>query len=71
MSGFEQPMCPRDIARKSGFAISESSVREACNRDGEHHPLPHFKAGKSRPILKIRWSDFCKWYDEEVLNTWL
>lgn len=63
---FEAPMCPREIARKSGWAVSESIVRDACHRQPDQHPLPHFKAGKTRPILKIRWSDFCQWYDEEV-----
>ena len=62
---FEVPMTPREIARRSGYAVSERAVREACHRRVGNQ-LPCYRAGATRPVLKIRWSDFCDWYDREV-----
>jgi hypothetical protein len=51
------------IAERAG--MPEEHVRSACHRDAAHHPLPHTEHGAKRPVIRVRWSDFCRWADEE------
>lgn len=48
-----------------GGALSAESIRAACYRSSENHPLPHIRSGEKRPVIKIRPSVFQEWYEEE------
>lgn len=65
MIKFEKPMTCDEISAMTGRNISAESVRAACHRAPQNHPLPHIRTGKKRPIIHIRWSQFVKWYEEE------
>lgn len=45
--------------------MPEEYVRAACHRSSGRHPLPHIERGEKRPVIRVRWSDFCRWADEE------
>ncbi len=66
MGDFEKPMTIRAISRRTGRTISEEYLRAACHRAASNHRLPHVECGFKRPAIKIRWSDFVAWYDEET-----
>lgn len=53
----------KEVAAASG-CVSERYVREMCRRPSD--PIPHIRCGVTRPIYKIRMSDFERWLDEEV-----
>lgn len=63
MAEFEAPMLIREVAEKSG--LPEEFVRAATFRGKGHHPLPCVRSGAKRPVKRIRWSTFVKWYEEE------
>lgn len=65
MDGFDAPLTPREISERTGGKISAEAVRCYCHRGGKFHPLPHVTVGKTGKHLRIRWSTFCKWYEEE------
>lgn len=56
-------MTCREISARAG--LSEEFVRAACHRGKTFHPLPHTESGGKRPVIKIRWSTFERWYEEE------
>lgn len=63
---FENLLSPAIVARMTNGTVSEDFIREACWRDAQHHPLPCLKAGAKRRMVKIRWSDFTRWLQEEI-----
>lgn len=63
MDGFEKPMLIDEVAEKAG--LPAEFVRAATFRAKGYHPLPCVKSGKKRPVKRIRWSTFVKWYEEE------
>ncbi len=60
---WEKPLTCREIGARAG--LSEEYVRAACHRGSQFHPLPHTRSGGKRPVIRIRWSTFTAWYDEE------
>lgn len=65
VEGFDEPLTPREISERTGGKITAEAVRSYCHRGGKFHPLPHVTVGKTGKHLRIRWSTFCKWYEEE------
>lgn len=63
MQQFERFESVSAIASRAG--MPEEYVRAACHRSPTYHPLPHIERGEKRPVIKVRWSDFCRWMDEE------
>lgn len=64
--GFEALLSPKAVSERTGGVVSAEFVRAACRRSPGHHRLPHIESGRTRPVLKIRWSDFERWYEEEM-----
>ena len=65
MDGFEMPLTCSEVSGKTGGKGGEETIRAACHRAPQCHPLPHVRIGKKRPVIRIRWSQFVKWYEEE------
>ena len=53
-----------------GGGVSAEYVRAACHRAEGFHPLPHMRSGEKRPVIRVMWSDFCKWFEEERGMAW-
>ena len=62
---FEEPQTIRVIAAMTNGSVSQEYIRAACHRAEGYHPLPHIESGEKRPVIKIRWSVFCHWFEEE------
>lgn len=65
MVEFEKPLTCDEISAMTGKRVSAEAVRAACHRAPQNHPLPHTRSGKVRPIIRVRWSQFVKWYEDE------
>lgn len=65
MAPFEQPLTCKQISERTGGTISAEAVRCFCHRGEGRHPLPHVAVGRTGKHLRVRWSTFCKWYEEE------
>lgn len=65
MVEFEEPLSCDGISSMTGRKVSAEFVRAACHRAPQNHPLPHVRSGSKRPVIKVRWSQFVKWYEEE------
>lgn len=62
----ERTYTPKEISELSGGTMSEESIRAACRRDVEMHPLPHTRTGtRERSHYRISESAWNKWLDEE------
>lgn len=62
---FEKPLTIGKLSMAVGGVISAASIRAACHRAPDAHPLPHVKNGEKRPVILIRPSVFEQWYREE------
>ncbi|MCI8469320.1 MAG: hypothetical protein HFJ75_07555 [Eggerthellaceae bacterium] len=65
MSAWERPLTCKEVGDRAG--LSAEYVRAACHRGKGLHPLPHTTSGEKRPVIRIRWSTFERWYEEEEL----
>ena len=65
MVDLETPLTCQEVSARTGRKVSAEYVRAACHRAPQNHPLPHTRSGEKRPVIRIRWSQFVKWYEEE------
>ncbi len=52
------------VAEKSG--LPRDYIRAACWRGKDYHPLPHIRSGEKRPVIRINYSQFEQWLEEET-----